>query len=1266
MKASLTKKKSTAQADVKENTFPVVAIGASAGGLEAMMELLRFLPADTGMAFIYVQHLSPDHKSMLSEILAKKTSMVVQEIDDMDKIQPNNVFVIPYNKGIEVTDGHIKLIPRSESSAAISIDVLFSSLAAAQKERVIGIILSGSASDGTLGMKTIKEQGGLTFAQDDTAKFTSMPHSAIAAGVVDFTLSPKDIALELDRLSKHPLVKTIGDKNAEEDLIDNHNPDLKIVLSHLHKETGVDFTAYKMNTIKRRIIRRMMLNKVILLKDYAKLLTQKHEEIDILYQDLLINVTSFFRDTDTHKYLKETIFPKMLKKKHTGDSLRIWVPACATGEEAYSIAMILLEIQEGNTTILPIQIFATDLCVQAINKARMGNYSLQELESVSPKRIQRFFEKSDGGFKVNKSVRDMCVFAQHNILRDPPFSRLDFISCCNLFIYFDIPAQKKTVNTFHYALNEDGFLMLGKSENISQSANLFTAFNKKYKIFARKHNSGARTLPALLPRYAQQAYIEGNTQQNNKPKAKQTTLHVAVNQNSLDNAIDAVLVSGFMPASVVINHQMEIVQFRGTTDLFLTHPKGKATLNILKMARPEIAFELRNAINKVIKTKQPYSKNGIEMNASNSQTALRIMSLDIVPLKIDDMISGADEPLLLVVFKEHEQIETFFANPQSGEKGASLAKDRRIKKLELELAAAQAEALGITMEHEAFTEELQSANEEVVSSNEELQTLNEELETSKEEIESANEELTTTNQELQTRNDLLNEAYEYADALFSTLHEPMLVLDKNLRVKSANDSFYNIFYVNKDDTEGVLLYDLGNKQWDIPRLRELLDDILTRNTHFRDFEISHVFPSIGEKTMLLNARRIIQKMNQEELILLAISDVTKNKLFEKELMDAKIKAENATKSKQQFLSNMSHEIRTPLNSILGFTNVLLKSQLGEDQKDFVQAINTSGKSLNVLINDILDLAKVDAGRMTFENQPFDIRKSIGSILHSFYLKIKEKNLEIVKEFDSDIPLIVMGDSVRLNQIFLNLMSNAVKFTHKGKISVNLKLLKDDEDKVIIEFTVSDTGIGIAANKIDTIFNVFEQAEIGTANSYGGTGLGLAIVKQLIEFQGGSISLKSKPDVGSTFTFILPFGKTNMKAEEEIEELVLDSDIKNLNVLVAEDIELNQLLIKIILTDFGFKFDIVKNGKLAIEKLKDNQYDIVLMDLQMPEMNGFEATEHIRQEMKSKIPIIALTADVTTADVSKCQVFGMNDYISKPINESILYKKIVKLVKTNRN
>ena len=390
-------------------------------------------------------------------------------------------------------------------------------------------------------------------------------------------------------------------------------------------------------------------------------------------------------------------------------------------------------------------------------------------------------------------------------------------------------------------------------------------------------------------------------------------------------------------------------------------------------------------------------------------------------------------------------------------------------------------------------------------------------------------------------------------------------------------------------------------------------------------------------------------------------DINDQKLFELELFEEKIKAENAVRSKQQFLSNMSHEIRTPLNSILGFTNVLLKTDLGEQQEEYVQAIKTSGKSLNLLINDILDLAKVDAGKMTFEKEPFDIRKSIASIIHSFDLKIKEKNLELTKNFDAKIPLILLGDSLRLNQIFLNLLSNAVKFTHKGKIEISVDLKHHDEESVTIEFAVADSGIGIDVTKIDSIFQPFEQAGFSTSNSYGGTGLGLAIVKQLIESQGGSIMLKSKINEGSTFSFTLPFGKTKIKAENNAEAPISYSQIENLRVLVAEDVALNQLLIKIILNDFGFEHEVVSNGKIAIDRLQENEYDIILMDMQMPVMNGFEATDYIRNILKSKIPIIALTADVTTVDVNKCIAFGMNDYISKPIDEKLLYNKMVELV-----
>lgn len=1391
--------------------FPIVAIGASAGGLEAVTELLQNLSPTTGMAFIYVQHLSPDHKSILPSLLSKVTQMVVQDIDDMEKMIPNNVYVIPYNKEIEVVDGHIKLIPRPENRKSnLSIDLLFSSLAETHKENVIGVVLSGNAYDGTSGLKEIKQAGGITFAQDDSAKFASMPHSAIASGVVDFILSPAEIGLEINRISKHPLVIKRSIKKIPESEIENNDPDLQLILQVLYNSKNVDFSHYKMNTIKRRMIRRMLIHKIKTLKEYAALLLDQNSEIDLLYHDLLINVTAFFRDNDAFLLLKNTILPKIIKKKNFGESIRIWIAACATGEEVYSIAMLLLEIQDHKTNKIPIQIFASDLSIEAINLARIGEYSSPQLANVSPARLKRFFTKSKDKYRVCKSLRDICIFAQHNILRDPPFSKMDLISCRNVLIYLDTVAQKKAISTFHYALNDDGCLMLGRSETIGAAEHLFGVTNKKYKFYCRKNYSRLNTIPNLNSR-------TGNSILPSKsiisaPILKKKTSSV---NGNIGLAFDSVLLENFVPASVIVNYDLDILQFRGTTSLYLQHSSGKASFNILKMAHPEITFELRNAIHHAIKTEQTVVKEGIEMNRDKNVNTFRIVNLEVKPIKIE-----GEEPLLVVVFTG-QQISEVEEDPIKSSKNISVAKDRRIKKLEEELAAAKADMGSIILDQEFTNEELQSLNEEIVSSNEELQSLNEELETSKEEIESTNEELTTSNQELHARNQQIEELYSYSEAIMSAIHEPMLILDKDMKIRSANKSFCKTFHVTEKASLGTSLYKLNNNQWGFPGLRELLEEIVPNNVRFHDFEVDHTFPIIGHKILLLNAHRVSQPSKNEELIVLTIIDITavrklalatreneikiseiqleaekkamkiiedSNKRYDMMLMqspfafailkgkDMKITlanesvkkvwgkgndiegkslfdvlpeiattsfpnlldevfttgkpfngyellvsllrngkmedvyfnfvyqpylevdktisgvavigyevtkqvhlkdqlieaisnaehktkiSEDALKAKQQFLSNMSHEIRTPMNAIIGFTNLLLKSELNIKQKECVNAVKTSGNSLIVIINDILDLAKVNAGKMNFEENPLNLNQTICEIFHLFVVKCERKKLELVKNIDSTIPKIVLGDDIRLRQIFLNLISNAIKFTEKGTITLDIKILNQNAEKTTIEFALTDTGIGIPENKLNTVFDNFEQAFDATSRLYGGTGLGLAIVKQLVELQGGTLFVKSELGKGSTFGFSMSFKNTNLEMPvESALQLNKNNKLTNVKVLVAEDMPLNQLLIKIILEDFGLECDIAENGKIAIEKLQNNTYDIVLMDIQMPEINGFEATEFIRKKMKSKIPIIALTADVTTIDIKKSLQIGMNDYISKPIDEKLLYNKIKDLL-----
>jgi two-component system, chemotaxis family, CheB/CheR fusion protein len=864
------------EATVSPSTYtPVVAIGGSAGGQEAITDLLGHLSPTTGFAYVYVQHLNPDHDSKLDTILSTATSMTVVRAANLMAIEPNHVYIIPPNQEMEVMDGKLLLMPR-QRAIHMPIDRFFISLSERQKAGAIAILLSGMATDGTLGLTAIKVAGGIAIAQDETAMFQTMPKAAIAEGAVDLVLSPKEMADELLRLSQRTDVfkqtAEAANENEDEDALalalalaradskpDDPDTDKEIqtIIQFVRKTVGVDFTQYKITTIRRRIIRRMLLYKLDTLAEYTRYLQEHPTEANILYNDLLINVTAFFRDTEAMKYMAKEVLPQLVKAMSAREPLRIWIPACSTGQEAYTLAIMLLELIGENTANPPIHIFATDLSEPAITKARQGIYTKSEVLDLSPKRLHRFFTKIDDQYRIHKSIRDLCVFAPHNLFKDPPFSRLDLISCRNLLIYLDGVLQRKAFSTFHYALKPNGFLLLGKSETVSAAPTLFTAIDKNYRVYARRNDDNS--VPFGINSFDRHgSRISTHRLQTERiDDMEKKGYSLKSTSNDLNKVVENVLLTQYVPASVVVDQDLEILQFRGSTGLFLEPAPGKASLNLLKMARPPLAFELRNAVHKAQKTGLTVQKGGLMVSVSGRPHQIAI---EAVPL------SGEGETrLFLILFSE----EVATVIPESG---TETMRNARIQQLEEELASLREDMHSIIEEKEASNEELQSANEEIVSSNEELQSINEELETSKEEIESTNEELLTINQELQQRNDQLTEAYGYAEAIFDTISEATIILDKDLSVKSANKAFYTIFRVRQEDTESRLIYELGNRQWNIPQLRQLLESVITQNAHVQAYEVTHTFPEIGEKVMRLNARKVVQ--HQREVVLLAIEDIT--------------------------------------------------------------------------------------------------------------------------------------------------------------------------------------------------------------------------------------------------------------------------------------------------------------------------------------------------------------------------------------------------------
>jgi two-component system CheB/CheR fusion protein len=1365
--------------------FPIVGVAASAGGLEAFIELLSHLPTDTGMAFVLIQHLAPDHESLLSQILARVTQLPVCEVQNNTTVEPNHVYVIPPNAKMILSNGVFQLSPREKVLGRyMPGDAFFTSLATDRGRKAIAVVLSGSDSDGSVGLKAIKSVGGVTFAQcKESAQFDSMPNTAVATGDVDFVLPPAQIAEELANLSRNPMLIRSPVAKITEDAPQPTDA-LAIIFALLRSHTGVDFSRYKPNTIDRRIQRRMLLYKLEQLEEYAAYLQSHPAEVKALYEEILIHVTSFFRDGEVFDLLKQRVFPAIVQNRAADIPIRIWVAGCSTGEEVYSIAICLLEFFEEQTAQFPIQIFATDISEAAIDKARAGIYAANQMVEVSTTRRRRFFHAIEGDrFRISKVVRELCVFARQNLGSDPPFSNLDLISCRNVLIYLGDALQRRIIPIFHYSLNPTGFLLLGTSESVGQASDLFTLADKKYRLYT-KNLTTTRPTFSFVP----SSYPLMKT--SDRPSVTDPT-----ETFDLEKKVDRLIANHYAPVGVVLDDKMQVLQFRGNVDRYLRLASGAANLNLFSLLREGLLAEVRAAIYQAQRQEMLSTRSGLRLEEGNGSQGVTV---HVIPFKI----LATEERRFLVLFEDAPPASSSpvplpldMAQGELEQENARLRAE--ITAANQERAATQEYLQAIIKEQESTNQDLKVANEEILSSNEELQSTNEELETAKEEIQATNEELNTTNEELRSRNTELNqinndltnllasinipilmltndlrirrftpmaqrlfnfipgdtgrplsdiranliipdleplllevletlvvkelevqtqegywytlrirpyrtsenqidgvvlvlldidalkrsatileEARNYAEAIVETVQVPLIVLEPDFRVNTANRAFYETFQVSPPETAQTFLFDLGNGQWNIPGLRSLLEDVLTNNTSLRNFEVAHDFEQIGQKIMLLNAWKIIQTAETPR-ILLAIEDITRRKQFEAERLRllgqeqaARQEAEVANRAKDEFLSNLSHELRNPLNIMLGWSQLLRSGRLNaEDMERALASIERSAKAQSQLIEDMLDLSRITSGKLRLNTRPLDLVSVVNLAIDAVQLVAEAKSIQIVSQFSA---VTIVGDRDRLQQVMWNLISNAIKFTPAGgRIDITVSPKQD-----AAEIQVSDTGQGISAELLPYVFDRFRQGDSSTTKARQGLGLGLAIVRHIVELHGGTVRADS-PGVGkgTTMTVRLPL-YSNPSLRSDVEPLaeepleLVNSEVPSLEGLciLAVDDEVASLdLIRYILESVGASVVTVTSARVAIAALTDSpgQYDVLLADIGMPEEDGLALIRQVRTldaEAGGQIPAVATTAYASERDRQQALDAGFQMHMPKPIDPTRLIWAVATLGK----
>jgi two-component system CheB/CheR fusion protein len=1331
-------------AELAENRpLYVAGIGASAGGLEALERLFRKVPVDTGMAFVVVQHLSPDFVSMMDELLVRQTVLPVHTVSDGMEIEPNAIYLIPPRKEMIISGGRLLLTDKDPAQGlTLPIDLFFRSLAQELGSQAIGVILSGTGSDGSRGIRAIHEAGGLAIVQqEDTALFDGMPKSALATGAIDLVLPPEEIAAALGRFSRYGRSQLHSPTAGP--LVEDAMQKLLRLLRELH---GIDFALYKQSTVLRRIERRLLMSQSGDLDEYVRQATSNPHELSSLYRDLLIGVTQFFRDREAFDLLENDVLPELLAKIPPNEEFRAWVAGCATGEEAYSLAILIHEQMTRLGRPIRAKVFATDVHQMSLDVAGTALYNGENLADVSPERLERYFVRQGDRYQVCSELRQMIVFAPHNLLKDAPFTRLDLVTCRNLLIYLQAAAQRKVISLFHFGLKAGGVLLLGPSENVGELEEEFTPIDRHWKLY-RKRRDVRLSAEVRLPPTMGLPLRRGGRSAAPPPDVELLRVY--------DELLDQ-----FIPAGILVNRQHQVVHVFGDAGQYLRFKPGRPSTDVLDMFEPELKTAVAGALQRAEKDMTRVSLTGLTINGANDR---RLVTLTVLPL-----IRQVAEPHLLVTLDETRPAAQAEARSEPYDVGE--VSRERISDLEHELRTSRENLQATIEELETSNEELQATNEELIASNEELQSTNEELH-------SVNEELYTVNGEYQRKIAELTEMTDDLENLLQATSIGVLFLDKQLGIRKFTQAISGLFNIVKQDvgrpfqnfTHNIEFPDL------LERVQEVLEsgrpverEVVDRFGGWHLMRILRYRSSAGAEGVLLtlvdiqSLKEAASRLRAKQRELQGILDNSPALIFAKDLegryvmlnrqakrvfrvspeqaqgktirqllpADTALQVEQqdmqvlktgksvqaeltlkvrgrlrtylsikyplqddagkvvgisgfwtditaqkrvqeisheAVAQRDRFLAMLSHELRNPLAAVQNAAHLL--AQLGGasptgtsnpmgtiDLSEEIDVILRQSKHMGRLLDDLLDIARVSQGKLVLRRERLDLCRTAADALANVRSLAADRGVRLHSQI-GETPLVVEGDPDRLQQVQVNLLVNAIKYTPAGgEVQFSLQHIGDQA-----EIRVRDSGLGMSKKLLRKVFELFVQGDNTLDRADGGMGVGLTLVRSIVDLHGGSVTADSAgPGQGSTFVVRLPLAAG---ASDHPPEKVHAASISRensardggrsclgLDLLLVEDNDDARTVLARLLETYGYRVRAAADGDTALMLIGQRLPDVALVDVGLPRISGYELAARIRTNWPGIRPqLIAVTGYGRPEDRDRALAAGFNRHLTKPVH-----------------